>query len=88
MVTAESHSAVEITLSVDDLTVAAVRIDGIIASAKANSVFHCASEKKEVSGAAGRGTSKGVYADADVTRSVIVTMEVNPKMRTATLCRV
>lgn len=71
LVTAESHSAVEITLSVDDLTVAAVRIDGIIVSANANSVFHCASVKKEASGPGGRGTSRGVYVDS--TRSVMMT---------------
>lgn len=70
LATAESHSAIEITLSVDDLTVAAVRIDGIIVSANANSVFHCVSVKKEASGPGGRGTSNGVYEDS--TRSVMM----------------
>jgi hypothetical protein len=62
------------TLSVDDLTVAAVRIDGIIASANAKSVVHCVSEKNDVSGPGGRGTSSGVYSEA--TRSDMLTIEL------------
>lgn len=43
--TAEFHSASETTRSFDDLAVAAVCMDGTIASANAYKVFHCNSEK-------------------------------------------